>query len=76
MTEQRDSDSDSQREKHKKLLDKLTLEKAKLIPLGRFKHVAVYAVRGHQWTDEQWGEWIKAFGTKLAQASTNGSQTE
>jgi hypothetical protein len=72
--DQRDAANEEWREKHKKLLDKLTTEKAKLIPLGRFKHVAIYGVRGTQWTDEQWTEWLKAFGAKLAQPDPNGSQ--
>jgi hypothetical protein len=72
--EQRDAANEDQREKHKKLLDKLTVEQAKLIPLGRFKHVALYAVRGPQWTDEQWTEWLKVLGTKLAQPNASNAK--
>jgi hypothetical protein len=59
--------TDEHREDHKKILDKLTLEQAQLVRLGRFKGSPIFAVRSAAWTDEGWKKWVQEFEKKLGQ---------
>lgn len=59
--------TDEHRERHKKLLDRLSVEEAQLVNLGKFRGVPIFAVRASRWTDEDWAKWVQSLGKKLSQ---------
>jgi hypothetical protein len=60
---------DEHREKHRKLLDKLSVEEAQLVRLGNFRGVPIFAVRAARWSENDWAQWVLSLGQKLGQTA-------
>ena len=58
--------NEENRERHKKLIDRLYAEEARIETLGKFRGTTILAVRTSGCTDEQWKKWCEGIGKKLS----------
>lgn len=67
--------NDENQAHNEKLFRKFELEAARLVVLGKFRGMTIFAARPSKCEDEEWGRWVKGIGTKLGEPEPTGGTT-